>query len=120
MKKKRKPNKYQILIGKFCKNPTLIWSNKGKVKAEMAVAKKLYELQPSKDFWTKAYLSFKLNSLRWFLTDNGKAFLKLEHKRQRFDIKPKTQYTLDESKIGKDKKVTRKVKSIKDFLNAKN
>ena len=85
----------------------------------MAVAKKLYELQPSKDFWTKAYLSFKLNSLRWFLTDNGKAFLKLEHKRQRFDIKPKTQYTLDESKIGKDKKVTRKVKSIKDFLNAK-
>ena len=58
MRKKRKPNKYQILIGKFCKDPKLIWSNRGKVKAEMAAAKKLYELNPSEEFWIKLYLPF--------------------------------------------------------------
>tara|TARA_Y100000593_G_scaffold95031_1_gene198567 strand:+ start:17749 stop:18111 length:363 start_codon:yes stop_codon:yes gene_type:complete len=120
LRKKRKPNKYQILIGKFCKDPASIWTNKGKVKAEMAVAKKLYELNSSEDFWRKAYLPFKVNTLRWFLTPDGKAFIKLEVRRQKLDIKPKKSYTLSEDKVGKDKPITKKILKLKDFLNAKN
>ena len=120
MKKKRKPNKYQILIGKFCKNPSSIWSNRGKVKAEMALAKKLYELQSSESFWRKAYLPFKVNSLAWFLTDSGKDYIKLEIKRHLLDFKTTKSYTLNKNKTGSDKKITKKLKSLKDFLNAKN
>ena len=116
MKKKRKPNKYQILIEKFCKDPSSIWSNRGKVKAEMAVAKKLYKLNSSESFWVKLYLPFKLNSLCWFLTSKGKSFLRLEQKRQKLDLKPKTSYSLGESKLGGDKKIIRKIKTLKDFL----
>ena len=120
MRKKRKPNKYQTLIGKFCKDPTQIWANKGKVKAEMSVAKKLYELQPSESFWKKAYVPFKINSLRWFLTESGKAYLSLELKRHSLDLGSNVSYDLLNHKIGEDKKVTPKIKSVKDFINAKN
>ena len=116
MRKKRKPNKYQILIGKFCKDPKSIWSNRGKVKAEMAAAKKLYELNSSEDFWTKVYLPFKLNSLCWFLSDSGKSFVRLEEQRQRLDFQPKKSYTLNKTKVGKDKKIKRKILTLKDFL----
>lgn len=116
MKKKRKPNKYQILIGKFCKDPSLIWANKGKVKAEMAVAKKLYEMNASQDFWKKLHLPFKINTLRWFLTSDGKSFLKLEQKRQRLDFPTKTSYSLEDNKLGKDKKIKPKILTLKDFL----
>lgn len=120
MKKKRKANKYQILIAKFCKDPSLIWSNKGKVKAEMAVAKKLYQLNSSEDFWRKTYLPFKVNTLRWFLTKDGKTFLKLESKKQKLNIKQKKSLSLEKNKIGEDKKIKKKILTLKDFLNAKN
>lgn len=116
MRKKRKPNKYQCLIGKFCKDPSTIWANKGKVKMEMAVAKKLYLLYSSEDFWKKVFLSFKVNTLRWFLTADGKAFLRIEQRKQRLDFKPKKEYTLKSKKLGEDKKVTRKIRTIKEFL----
>ena len=115
-RKKRKSSKYQLLIGKFCKNPASIWANQGKVKAEMAVAKKLYKLFPSEDFWKKIFLSFKLNSLRWFLTADGKPFLKTEQKKQLLDFQTKPSYSLRKNKVGKDKKVTRKIKTLKEFL----
>ena len=115
-KKKRKPNKYQFLIGKFCKYPANIWADKGKVRAEMAVAKKLYKIYPSEEFWKKIFLSFKINSLRWFLTPNGKSFLRIELKKQLLDFNAKPSYPLGKRKVGKDKKVTRKTKTIKDFL----
>jgi hypothetical protein len=120
LKKKRKPNKYQILIGKFCKDPASIWSNKPKVKAEMAVAKKLYELENSESFWIKAYLPFKVNSLRWFLTDSGKTYIKQELARHELDFEPIKRYSLRKNKVGSDKKITHRLKSLKDFLNAKN
>lgn len=114
--KKKKSNKYQLLIGKFCKYPANIWANQGKVKAEMAVAKKLYNLYPSRAFWEKIFLSFKINSLCWFLTSDGKLFLRTESKKQLLDFDAKPSYSLEKRKIGKDKKVTRKIKTIKDFL----
>ena len=82
----------------------------------MAVAKKLYKSFPLEDFWKKIYLSFKINSLRWFLTPNGKSFLKIEQAKQLLDFTSETSYPLREKKIGKDKKVTRKIKTLKEFL----
>ena len=82
----------------------------------MAVAKKLYNAHPSEDFWEKVFLSFKINTLRWFLTSNGKIFLRTESKKQQLDLNAKTSYSLESKKVGKDKKVARKTKTIKDFL----
>ena len=74
-KSKRRPNKYQRLISKFCKEPEKVWNNRGVVKREMAIAKKLFEYISEEKFWTKLYLPFKLNSLAWFLSDEGKTYL---------------------------------------------
>lgn len=82
----------------------------------MAVAKKLYAAYPSEDFWEKVFLSFKINTLRWFLTSDGKNFLRTEQRKQSLDFETKTNYTLGNKKVGKDKKVTRKIRTIKEFL----
>ena len=85
----------------------------------MALAKKLYEVG-DEVFWKKADLPFKLNSLAWFLTDEGKSYVALEKKRQTLSPKmQRAQTKLRKNKIGKDKKITRKPKNVLQFLGSK-
>jgi len=71
----------QFLVWKFLKNvPTtsLDWSR------EIKIARIFLEAYPSVDFWNFVDLGFKLNSLLWFTTDKGVAFLKQEKRRKEF------------------------------------
>lgn len=73
---------YQFLIRKYLKPEKLIFDHKdfkAYPKSELAIAKKLFQ-KYNVEFWIRTELSFKLNSLAWFLTEKGKEFLEKEAK----------------------------------------
>ena len=115
---KRSLNKYQKLINKFIKDPKSIWGHPTEIKREIKIAKKLFALKGQK-FWEEAYLSFKLNSLAWFLSSDGEKYIKKQELLLKTPtIKPKI-YKLEKDKIGEDKKVTFKPRTLMEFLNGK-
>jgi hypothetical protein len=105
-----------MLISRFLKSPNDIWSNRNLIKKEMAIAKKLYIKFKEREFWEKLSLEFRLNSLAWFLSKDGLALLTLEAKMQKLKLKPAIKYDLGKNKIGEDKKITRKARTIMEFL----
>jgi len=80
----------------------------------MAIAKKLYSLG-DETFWNKASLSFKLNSLAWLLTPKGKEFISIEKKKQKLTPVKNETYSLEDKKLGEDKKIDRKPKNVLEF-----
>lgn len=114
--RKRKINKYQKLISKFCKDPEKIWKNLKVIKREMAIAKKLYKYDPNEKFWTNLHLSFKLNSLAWFMSEEGKAHLVKYKKIIKLNITHQKSYQLQDKKVGEDKKMRCKPKNLLEFL----
>ena len=107
-------NKRSLLINKFCKYPDSIWANPGHIKREVKITKQLLALH-SQEFWEKVNLPFKLNSLAWFLGSKGKEFLALELKRHNLSLKKKKKHILDNRKIGEDKKIDRKPRTMLEF-----
>jgi len=95
MKPKRKLNKYQKLVEKFVKE-------KGKYLAkkdwglEVKTGKKLYEIYPDEQFWLNLVLPFKLNSLAWFLSDEGKKHLSTSKLKNNLSLKRVNRYILEE------------------------
>jgi len=114
--RKRKPSKYQKLISKFCKNPERLWKNLGSTKREMAIAKKLYQYDSDEKFWTNLHLPFKLNSLAWFISGEGKEYLVQYKKMIKLHIAPPKTHKLQDEKIDEDKKAETKPKNLLDFL----
>ena len=115
---KRKPNKYQKIISKFCKTPESIWAHPTLVKREMKIAKKLFSLKSQK-FWEEAHLPFKLNSLAWFLGRDGEEYIEKQEILLTTSTKEIETYELKEDKIGEDKEVTFKPNTLMEFLNDK-
>ena len=115
---KRKPNKYQKIISKFCKTPESIWAHPTLVKREMKIAKKLFALKSQK-FWEEAYLPFKLNSLAWFLGRDGEKYIRKEELLLKTPTTKQETHKLEKDKIGEDKKVTFKPNTLMEFLNDK-
>lgn len=114
--RKRKPNKYQKLINKFIKEPSEIWKNKGFIKREMALGKKLYALVDSEKFWQESFLSYKVNSLAHFLTQDGIDWVNAEALRIKLKLPKTVVYSLEEDKIGQDVKINKTKKTLMDFL----
>ena len=112
----RKPNKYQKLISKFCKEPEKIWKNRGIIKREIAIAKKLFECIPEENFWTKLYIPFKLNSLAWLLSEDGKSYLIKYEKHIGLTEFGLETYELQGKKLGEDKEIKTRPKNLLEFL----
>jgi hypothetical protein len=85
---------------------------------EMKIVKTLFSIFPDQAFWEGLTLNFKLNSLCWLLSDDGRKLLNTEYKRFNFkppekkiflveglDSLPKTMYSPQENR-----------KTIKNFL----
>lgn len=117
--KKKITNKYNFLINKYCKEPSLIWKDRSQIKQQVQIAKKLFLINSNIDFWEKLYLPFKLNSLAWFLTSVGKSFLIIEKQKANLSFDKEKKILLQKKRIGKDKDVTIEPKTIFDFLNEK-
>ena len=81
--KKRKRNKFQLMINFLIRRPEEVWSDTGRIKNEMNLAKKLFKINNDIFFWLGLDLRFRLNSLAWFFTQRGKNFLRLEKERNK-------------------------------------
>ena len=115
---KRKPNKYQKIISKFCKAPESIWAHPTLVKREMKIAKKLFALKSQK-FWEEANLPFKLNSLAWFLGRDGRKYMKEQELLLKTPVVEQEKHKLKKEKIGEDKEIIFKPNTLMEFLNGK-
>jgi len=111
----RKKNKYQIFVERFLKDPKSLkvpgW------RREVAIAKKLFDKFQDDNFFTSLKLDFKLNSLAWFLTEDGLKFLYKQQSLFRLALPEKKEYTLGNKILGPKGKTSRKPKTIIDFID---
>ena len=77
--------KGQYLVWKYLKNPTITnWPRELKLANELLT---YCDLQ----FWADLDLDFKLNSLAFFLTEDGKRILRIEYNKKNIDLTPQTE-----------------------------
>ena len=109
----------RYIITKFTKEDKITWPR------DISVAKKLLNLYPDIKFWENSdIISFNLNCIAWFLTDEGKETLKQKYeeylkdkKLENLDFPPQTIYNLENEKIGEDKEYTKKPKNLMELLD---
>lgn len=102
------------LINKFLKDPKAC--NKSQ---EFSVAGKLLKLYPEPEFWERFNITFKLNSLCFFLSQRGREIVNKGYYAPKTENKVQQQQAvvkLETEKVGEDI-VTEAPKSIRDFLN---
>lgn len=120
VKKARKPNNQQVLIGKFVSPDS--FSAKGFWPREMKMATKLVK-EYNLDFllWVIPPYGKKVPSLAYFMADYGKQYLMeafFNFKKETTDLSPKNvSIPLSQDKIGEDVLLApKKPKTLKDFL----
>ncbi len=102
--------KCQLIVNRFCgHNPKLYWAR------EIKIAKQLLKLEPEVSVWLSLEHR-KLSSLSWFLTDDGKLFIKTSKLKKDINIEEVSNPEVEEEKIGEDKIIDKKPKSLLDFL----
>jgi len=97
----------QLIVKKFIKT-------KPNWPREIKIAQKLIKKYKTLTYW-KSLKDLNLPSLAWFLTEDGKAFLNIEDKKNRLIINKNT-YNIKENKIGEDKNVCQKPKTLLEFI----
>lgn len=98
------------MVSKFVSSPKINWGK------EIKIAQKLLEFKSGKEFWENLRIDFKLNSLSWFLTNEGKQFL-IANETKQFLAGPMNKgYVMETQKIGEDLDIKIKPKTISDFL----
>lgn len=101
-------------VKRFLKDTaSLVWPR------EMSIVKKLWSIFPDEGFWSQLNLSFKLNSLCWFLSDDGRNFLNIEYKKFKLELPEVSEFSIEENNIAFDSKVEydKGVLNLRDFLN---
>lgn len=87
-----------------------------KTKAnELRIALGLIHEYPEEDFWKSFTLGFKLNSLAYLQSVDGKALLKKKYAEFKFEIPEKETHNMGE-KVGDDVEVVSRPLSIHEFL----
>lgn len=82
---------------------------------EIKIAKMLIEKYPEYIFWN-SLRDINLPSLAWFLNDKGKDFLFIENKKTQYDQVVKENIILSNNKLGEDKKICKKPKTLLEFI----
>lgn len=84
------------------------------------MVKLLLNIFPNKDFWDNLEVGFKLNSICWFLSDDGRNFLNKEYKKFNFNLSDKKQFEIENNNIDYQDKIpyySDKVLNLRQFLN---
>ena len=102
------------MVNKFLKN--VDGFTKGKWAKEIKLAKKLFNSCSDVRFWNQVELDFKLNSLAWLLSDEGKYALRVRGKMMKYSPKKPKEYKTQERRIGKKSYAKRK-KTLIEILN---
>ena len=116
--KKRKPNKYQKIIGRFYEDKATAWSSPKQIKTNMFLAKKMLEMIPDEKFWEEFPVHENCKNLSWFFTDEGKSEIRNAKLVRNVKLPEKSENEIGENKVGEDFKIEKKKpKTIKDWLN---
>ena len=91
---------------------------------ELKILNRLAKTYPSPEFWTSLDLGYKLNSLAFLISERGRQTLFEKHNKHCFskslDNPAAEVYDLEDKKIGEDKIIVKKPKSLMEFLKEKN
>jgi hypothetical protein len=102
-------------VKKFIKdNTNIIWPK------EMKMVKMLLNIFPNNDFWNSLTINFKLNSLCWFLSDDGRKFLNKEYKKFNLNLPEVKKFTIENNNVAFEDKNpydVEKVANLRQFLN---
>ena len=98
----------KFLINKLLKTKPKSWGN------EIKIAQKVLTVHPE---ILDVNLPFKLNTLAWLLTPEGKVAVNKHLFSIGLDKKPKEEYSVGDQKFGEDKVLAPKPKTFKDFLD---
>jgi len=82
---------------------------------EIKIAQRLIKTYKGYSFWN-SLKDLKLPSLAWFLTDEGKKFIATEQIKDKLILERPEKIQLKENKLGEDKKVCQKPKSLLEFI----
>ena len=115
-KRKRKQTLNQFIINKFLKSPKALWKDKASVAREMGITKKLIQKYPLEIFWKALPPKFSAESLSWYVSPHGLAYLKVEHAKFSLDLKPRKRHNVPDVKLGDDRVISKDTTTIKDFL----
>jgi len=86
-------NKREFVL-KFVKDSSaIVWPK------EMKMVNTLFKIAPDDTFWRSLDLGFKLNSLCWFLSDDGRRFLNTEYKKFKFEPVTPEKFQLEKNNI---------------------
>jgi len=105
-------NKCKLLVSHFCAHAKFV--NWGK---EIKIAKKLLADNSEVKYWLSLQLSKPIFSLSWFLTKEGKDFLQVSKLKQNLVLPKASERAILKDKIGEDKQISQKPKTIFEFLN---
>jgi hypothetical protein len=102
-------------IKKFVKDSkSLVWAK------EMKMTNLLFKIFPNEDFWNNLELNFKLNSLCWLLSDNGRKFLNKEYKKFNLELPELKKFEIENNNIAFEDKSSYdldKALNLREFLN---
>ena len=102
-------------VKKFLKDSSnIVWPK------EMRMVKSLFGIFPNEDFWKGLELNFKLNSLCWFLSDDGRKFLNQQYKKFNLNLPEAKKFEIDNNNIALENKSSYdldKALNLREFLN---
>lgn len=87
---------------------------------EMKMVKSLLKIFPNEDFWNSLELNFKLNSLCWFLSDDGRKFLNKEYKKFNLNLPETKKFEIENNNVAFEAKTSydiNKPLNLREFLN---
>jgi hypothetical protein len=107
-------NKREFILKFVKQSSSLVWPR------EMKIVNSLFKIFPNEQFWNSLELKFKLNSLCWFLSDDGRKFLNVEYKKFQFEpLKPEV-FEIKKNNIAFEEKIGETVQApmtVREFLN---
>jgi hypothetical protein len=102
-------------VKKFLKEGSnIIWPK------ELKIVNNLFRIFPNEDFWNTLELNFKLNSLCWFLSDDGRKFLNKEYKKFSLNLPEAKKFEIENNNVAFENKKTYdldKALNLREFLN---
>jgi hypothetical protein len=102
-------------VKKFLKDSSnILWPR------EMKMVKSLFKIFPNEAFWKNLELTFKLNSLCWFLSDDGRKFLNVEYKKFNLTLPEAKKFEIENNNVAfhtKNSYDLDKALNLREFLN---
>ena len=107
-------NKKEFIKRFLKENANIIWPK------EMKMANLLFKIFPNQNFWNNLEINFKLNSLCWLLSDDGRKFLNKEYKKFNLNLPEIKKFEVENNNIAfKSNKsyALDKALNLREFLN---